>query len=77
MHFDSLADQYKTEFSIEVEAELNFMMKAVLGSKIKSALDQVVDAMVAISEGRLPEGVDPSMFPDGFDPSKFGMNRGS
>ena len=29
MHFDSLADQYKTEFSIEVEAELNFMMKAV------------------------------------------------
>lgn len=77
MHFDSLADQYKTEFSIEVEAELNFMMKAVLGSKIKSALDQVVDAMVAISEGRLPEGVDPSIFPDGFDPSKFGMNRGS
>ena len=34
----------------------------LLGGKIKEALDKVVDALVAMSEGRMPEGVDPSMF---------------
>ena len=48
-------------------------MKALLGSKIKDALDKAVDAMVAMSEGRMPEGVDPSMYPEGFDPSKSGL----
>jgi hypothetical protein len=54
-----------------VDAELNFMMKTLLGSKIKDALDKVVDSLVAVSEGRMPEGVDPSMYPEGFDPSKM------
>ena len=47
---------------IVLDADLNFMMKALLGGKIKEALDKVVDALVAMSEGRMPEGVDPSMF---------------
>ena len=72
MHFDAAsADPYKTDFQIVVDAELNFMMKTLLGGKIKDALDKVVDSLVAMSEGRMPEGVDPSMYPEGFDPSKF------
>ena len=71
LHFDAASDPYKTDFQIEVEAELNFMMKTFLGGKIKDALDKVVDSLVAMSEGRMPEGVDPSMYPEGFDPSLF------
>ena len=71
LHFDAASDPYKTDFQIVVDAELNFMMKTLLGSKIKDALDKVVDSLVAMSEGRMPEGVDPSMYPEGFDPSKM------
>ena len=71
LHFDAASDPYKTDFQIVVDAELNFMMKTFLGGKIKDALDKVVDALVAMSEGRMPEGVDPSMYPEGFDPSSF------
>ena len=74
IHFDASSENpYKTDFSIDVDAELNFMMKMVLGSKIKDALDKAVDSLAAISEGRMPEGVDPSMFPEGFDPAKGGF----
>lgn len=52
---------YKTDLGIEVDADLNFMMKALLGNKIKDALDKVVDAMAAMSEGRMPEGFDPDL----------------
>lgn len=61
LHFDPASDPYKTDFQIVVDAELNFMMKALLGGKIKEALDKIVDALVAMSEGRIPEGIDPSM----------------
>ena len=71
MHFDPSTDPYKTEFQIVVNAELNFMMKTLLGSKITGVLDKVVDSLVAVSEGRMPEGIDPSMYPEGFDPSKM------
>ena len=30
-------------------------------AQIKEALDKIVDALVAMSEGRMPEGMDPSM----------------
>ncbi len=56
-------DPYKTEFQIILEAELNFMMKTILGGKLKDGLDKMVDALVAMSEGRVPEGIDPSMMP--------------
>lgn len=71
MHFDASSDPYKTDFQIELDAELNFMMKTLLGSKLKEGLDKVVDALVAMSEGRMPEGIDPSMYPEGFDPSNL------
>ena len=72
MHFDAASgDPYKTDFQIVLDADLNFMMKTLLGGKLKDALDKVVDSLVAVSEGRMPEGIDPSMYPQGFDPSKM------
>jgi hypothetical protein len=58
MHFDAASDPYKTDFQITLDADLNLMMKMLLGSKIQGALDKVVDSLVDLSEGRMPEGVD-------------------
>ena len=66
MHFDAASDPYKTDFQIILDADLNFMMKTLLGGKLKDALAKVVDGLVAVSEGRMPEGIDPSMYPKGF-----------
>ena len=55
LHFDAVpSEPSKTDF----HADLNLMMKVMLGGKIKDALDKVVDGLVAMSEGRMPEGVD-------------------
>ena len=62
LHFDPATDPYKTDFQIVLNADLNFMMKTLLGSKLQEGLDKIVDGLVAMSEGRMPEGVDPSMF---------------
>ena len=69
MLFDPAADPYKTDFQIILDADLNFMMKTILGSKLQEGLDKVVDGLVAMSEGRMPDGIDPSMYPAGFDPT--------
>jgi hypothetical protein len=58
MHFDAAYDPYKTNFQIVLNADLNFMMKTLLGSKLQQALDKVVDSLVAVSEGRKPEGME-------------------
>ena len=71
LHFNPSSDPYKTDFEIVLDAELNFMMKTLLGGKLKSALDKVAESLAAVSEGRMPEGIDPSMYPKGFDPSKL------
>lgn len=64
--FEEVAGQSgQTDFSIEVEADLNLMMKMALGKKLQDGLDKMVDALVAISEGRMPEGIDPEMFKNG------------
>ena len=60
MHFDpSVQDPYKTDFWIQVEADLNLMMKMMLSGKIKDALDKVVDGLADASNGKMPEGFDP------------------
>jgi len=69
LNFNSAGPGDKCQFSIDFAADLNFMMKMMIGNKIKDALDKVVDGLVAVSEGRMPEGVDPSMmeqFKNGF-----------
>ena len=60
LHFDAASDPYKTDFQLVLDADLNFMMKTILGSKLKEGLDKMVDGLVAMSEGRMPEGFDPS-----------------
>ena len=62
MHFDAASDPYKTDFQIKLYADLNLMMKMLVGSKIQGALDKVVDSLVDLSEGRVPEGVDLSQW---------------
>lgn len=52
LHFDYSSIQGKTDFSIDLDANLNFMMKTMLGSKVQEALDKAVDTLVDISEGR-------------------------
>ena len=64
LNFEPTVSASQTLFSIDVEAELNFMMKTLLGSKIKDGLDKVVDGLVDASNGKMP---------DGFDASKFGL----
>ena len=66
LHFDPTASPGQTDFHIDLSAELNLMLKMLVGSKIQGALDKVVDALVDVSEGRMPEGIDPSQFPSGF-----------
>ena len=59
LHFDPVPDNAsRTDFHIDFHADLNLMMKMLLGSKIHQMLDKVVDGLVAVSEGRMPEGVD-------------------
>ena len=53
LHFDQAAGG--TDFFIEVDADLNLMMKAMLGGKIKDGLDKAVDVLVAASQGKRPE----------------------
>lgn len=52
IHFDCTGTPGKTDFSIEVDADLNMMMKMMLGSRISDALDRIVDGLIAASEGR-------------------------
>lgn len=48
MHFDAVpGDPEKTDFSVEVHAKLNMMMKMMLSSRIQEALDKMVDGMAA------------------------------
>ena len=65
IHFDPAAPG-QTDFHIDLSAELNLMLKMLVGNKVQGALDKIVDALVDISEGRMPEGFDPSQFPSGF-----------
>ena len=63
MHFDpSAQDPYKTDFWIQMEADLNLMMKMMLSGKMKDAMDKVVDGLVDASNGKMPEGFDPSQW---------------
>ncbi len=59
MHFDPADgnDPSKTDFHLEMSAELNFMMKMLLGGKLKDVMDKLVDSLAAASEGRMPEGM--------------------
>ncbi len=59
VHFDPAPGG--TDFSIEADADLNLVMKAMLGSRIREALDKIVDGLVQVSHGQRPDF--PSDFP--------------
>lgn len=61
LSFDATPNPGMTDFSIKLEADLNFMMKMMIGGKLQEGLDKIVDALVSISEGRMPEGIDPDI----------------
>ena len=66
LHFDAVpSDPSKTDFHIDFHAELNLMMNNkipddcdLLGGKIREAMNKMVDSLVAMSEGRMPDGID-------------------
>ncbi|MCQ2157383.1 MAG: hypothetical protein MJY53_03210 [Bacteroidales bacterium] len=68
LHFDPADIQGKTDFWIEADADLNLMMKAMLGKKIQEGLDKIVDSLVDISEGRMPADL-----PKDFNPGDFNV----
>ena len=65
LHFDPADEPGKTDFHIDLSAELNLMMQMFLGSKLQGAMDKLVDSLVDAADGRMPEG---------FDPAKFGIH---
>ena len=48
LHFEPGPESGKTDFSIVVDAELNMMLKMMIGNKINEALDRMVDSLVAM-----------------------------
>lgn len=60
LHFEPSVEPGRTDFWIDLDANLNFMMKTMLGNKLQQALDKMVDGLVDASEGRIPP------MPDGF-----------
>ena len=54
LHFEPSSIPGRTDFWIELDANLNFMMKTMLGNKVQEAIDKMVDGLVDASEGRMP-----------------------
>lgn len=44
-----------TLFHIEVDAELNMMMKMMLGSRLQPAIDKITDQIEAATKGEMPD----------------------
>ena len=55
LHFEPSVMPDRTEFWIDLDANLNFMMKTMLGGELQQALDKMVDGLVDASEGRMPQ----------------------
>ena len=45
LHFDPADDPGKTDFHIDLLADLNVVMKMMIGNKLQEALDKVVDGL--------------------------------
>lgn len=41
-----------TDFHVDIEADLNFMMKMLLGNKLQDAVDKMVDAVADMAMGK-------------------------
>lgn len=52
LHFDAVPDPYKTEFSIEVDAEIPMMLKPFIMGKLQKAIDSIVEGLAT---GKMPD----------------------
>ena len=58
LHFDVVpGEPRQTDFYIVVDAGLNFMLKMMLGNKLQEALDKLVDGLVDVSNGKVPQDI--------------------
>jgi len=48
-------DDESTYFHLELRAELNMMMKMMLGSKLKDAVEKITDGIAKAASGEMPE----------------------
>ncbi|MCR4859656.1 MAG: hypothetical protein K5910_03215 [Bacteroidales bacterium] len=55
LHFEPSSIPGRTDFWIDLDANINFMMKTMLGNKVQEAMDKMVDGLVDASEGRMPQ----------------------
>ena len=55
LHFEPSLIPGRTDFWVDLDANLNFMMKTMLGNKLQQAIDKLVDGLVDASEGRMPQ----------------------
>lgn|SRR5574344_53451 len=55
LNFDQSIMAGRTDFCIVADANLNFMMKTMLGGKVQDVLDKIVDGLVDASEGKMPQ----------------------
>ena len=55
LHFQPSQLPGRTDFWIDLDANLNFMMKTMLGGKLQQVIDKMVDSLVDASEGRMPQ----------------------
>lgn len=63
LHFDPVSDRSgATDFHIEFSADFNMVTRMLIGGKVQNLLDKIVDGLVDASEGKMPEGFDPSQF---------------
>ena len=55
LHFQPSQLPGRTDFWIDLDANLNFMMKTMLGGQLQQVIDKMVDSLVDASEGRMPQ----------------------
>lgn len=60
MFFDSI-DSQNTDFHIELNAELNFLMKSMIGGKLQEMVDQITDQLAAAFQGQMPDNAAPDL----------------
>src|SRR5574344_2183548 len=59
VRFGDAVDVAVTEFHLELDAELNFMLKTIIGGKIQELLDKLTEGLSMSFEGKMTRDVDP------------------
>lgn len=59
LHFDPAATKDgATDFHLELNAELNTMLKMMIGSHLQSFVDGITDTIQQMATGQIPDGLD-------------------